>query len=205
MLWRILALLSLIATVACSREAEPVVLTIPPTPTEPEARAEPMSEPGTTPSAASTVAPSPTITPTSTATSVPPTSTASPTPSPSPTPSATPLPPTPTVAAGSVVIVDIIYDPPEGHDGDGETVFIANQSGTPVDLTDWTLSDLAEHAFVFPDFVLEPGATVAVHICEGEESADILYWRRCSAVWNNDGDTAFLHDATGREISTYSY
>ena len=72
-------------------------------------------------------------------------------------------------------------------------------------MTAWTLSDIAEHTFVFPQFSLAPGATVVVHICSGEDSAEILYWNRCSAIWNNDGDTAFLRDASGREIASFSY
>lgn len=103
------------------------------------------------------------------------------------------------------MISNIVYDPPEGRDRDGETVFITNQGDTPVDMTGWTLSDIAEHLYTFPEFVLQPGATVAVHICDGEDSDEILFWGRCSAIWNNDGDTAYLRDATGFEISSYSY
>lgn len=72
-------------------------------------------------------------------------------------------------------------------------------------MTGWTLSDIAEHTYVFPNFVLEPGASVVVHICNGTNDAANLYWGHCSAIWNNDGDTAYLRDATGREIATFSY
>lgn len=72
-------------------------------------------------------------------------------------------------------------------------------------MTGWSLSDIAEHIYVFPSFVLQPGAAVVVHICVGEDNAEILFWGRCSAIWNNDGDTAYLRDASGRDIATYSY
>jgi competence protein ComEC len=104
-----------------------------------------------------------------------------------------------------VVIIGILNDPPVGRDADGETVSILNSGATPVDMTGWTLTDIAEHTFVFPAFVLEPGASVVIHICDGENGVEILYWGRCSAIWNNDGDTAFLRDATGREIATFAY
>ena len=109
------------------------------------------------------------------------------------------------MAEGAVVITAILNDPPVGRDGDGETVTIVNNGATTVDMTGWTLTDIAEHTYVFPAFALEPGATIVVHICTGEDTAEILYWGRCSAIWNNDGDTAYLHDATGREIATFSY
>ncbi len=144
----------------------------------------------------------PSSTPTQTATATP---TESPTATSSPIPTETPVPPTPTITEGAVAIIWIVYDPPVGRDGDGETVAIQNTSGEPVDLTGWTLSDIAEHIYVFPPFTLQPGAIVEVQICAGEDSAEILYWGRCSAIWNNDGDTAYLRDATGRDISIYSY
>lgn len=175
-------------------------------------------QPTSTSASTATVPSTPTVTPlpsliaTSTATATatatytpttPPTATA--TPSPSPTPTETPVPPTATVAEGQVAIVYIDYDPAVGNDGDGEYVAIQNQGAAPVDLTGWQLVDIAAHTFVFPAFVLAPGATVNVRICSGENSATDLYEGRCSAIWNNDGDTATLLDGTGRVISTYSY
>ncbi len=150
----------------------------------------------------------PTTPPTPTATTSPtasPTATLSPTPTVEPTATETPIPPTATVTEGSVAIIGIVNDPPVGRDQDGETVTIQNNSPDPIDMTAWTLSDIAEHTYVFPPFVLQPGALVVVHICAGEDTAEILYWGRCSAIWNNEGDTAYLRDATGRDISTFTY
>ncbi|MEZ4524067.1 MAG: lamin tail domain-containing protein [Thermomicrobiales bacterium] len=147
-----------------------------------------------------TSTPSPPATPTATATS---TATATPEPTATPTPS--PIPPTPTVTEGGVAITGIDFDPAVGRDGDGETVTIVNVGEGPVDMTGWSLSDIAEHIYIFPNFVLQPGAAVVVHICAGENTPEILFWGRCSAIWNNEGDTAYLRDATGRGISTYSY
>ncbi len=82
---------------------------------------------------------------------------------------------------------------------------IQNVGEAAVEMTGWTLADIAEHTYIFPAFVLQPGATVTVHICAGENNQEILFWGHCSAIWNNSGDTAWLRDATGREISSYSY
>lgn len=104
-----------------------------------------------------------------------------------------------------MAIVDLIYDPPVGRDQDGEMAFVQNLGAAPVDLTGWQLADIANHIFTFPEYVLQPSATVRVHICNGEPAPDILYWGHCSAVWNNDGDTLTLYDATGRAVNVYSY
>jgi hypothetical protein len=57
----------------------------------------------------------------------------------------------------------------------------------------------ASHRFTFPDgFGLAGGATVRIHTGCGPDTATDLHW--CisgSAVWNNDGDTAFLVDPAG--------
>ena len=181
------------ATFTPTSEAADPTLAPTATATSPAASATPTTAQAT---ATPTIEPSPTETPTPE-----PTATATDT----PTPTETPVPPTPTVAEGAVVITWIDYDPAVGRDADGEAVYIENQSAEPVDMTGWVLSDIAEHIYVFPPFVLQPGAQVIVHICAGEDSAEILYWGRCSAIWNNDGDTAYLYDATGRLIATYSY
>lgn len=72
-------------------------------------------------------------------------------------------------------------------------------------MTGWVLVDIAEHTYIFPAFVLQSGAVVQIHICAGENNAEILFWGHCSAIWNNEGDTAYLKDATGRLISEYTY
>ncbi len=219
-------IIALLAFAGCGDREEPIVLTVSPsatpaaevagaaatsdstTATEAETSQETPASTATDtedPSATASETEAPTITQSPTEPEPTATPTATSTPAPSPTATETPVPPTPTVAEGSVAIVEIIYDPIEGLDGDGETVYITNQSDQPIDMTGWTLSDIAEHIFVFPEFTLQPGSTVGVNICIGENSAEMLYWERCSAVWNNDGDTAYLHDATGREIHVFSY
>lgn len=61
--------------------------------------------------------------------------------------------------------------------------------------------------FVFPSFVLQPGATVRAATGCGTSGPDILYWCHdgATALWNNDGDTVHLHDATGSMLVSFGY
>ncbi len=101
-------------------------------------------------------------------------------------------------------IVYIDYDPP-GDDVEGEYVEIRNLSGTAQIMTGWTLSDAASHTFIFPVFTLNAGATIKVWVKSGANTATDLYWGSGSAIWNNDGDTAYLRDSQGNLIDSYSY
>ncbi len=127
----------------------------------------------------------PTATPGATATP-----TVTPTPSPAPTP--------------NVRITHIEYNPP-GSDVEGEYVLIRNFTGSVVNMTGWTLRDQAGHVFTFPPFPLNPDASVRIWTKSGTNTAQDLYWGRSTAVWNNDGDIAYLRDSSGVLIHTYSY
>ena len=82
---------------------------------------------------------------------------------------------------------------------------VDNSGGSAADMTDWTLSDEANHTFTFPTFTLNPGAFVRVWTKAGTNTATDLYWGRGSAIWNNSGDCAYLRDSVGTLIDTYCY
>ena len=85
-----------------------------------------------------------------------------------------------------------------------EWVEIVNYGEAAQDLTGWTLQDLQEHVFDFPEgFVLEPGGVVVVHTGVGDDTATDLYWDMGSPVWNNDADVATLMDDEGNVVSQY--
>ena len=145
--------------------------------------------------------PMPTSTPTTAPTTGPTsTPTTSPTSSPTLSPSSTPTSP----PAIGITIVEVLADP-SGIDADGEYVRIRNDGASTVTMTGWTLRDLANATFTFPTFTLAPGAEVRVWVRSGVNDATNLYWGRGSAVWNNDGDTAILRDASGVEVARLSY
>lgn len=112
--------------------------------------------------------------------------------------------------ADSVVIADLVADPPgdDTLDPNAELIVIANRSGDGVDLSGWGVKDeTATHRFSFPaGFSLAAGASVTVHTGCGSPSATDLFWcNEGSAIWNNDGDTAFLLDPDGNIVDTLSY
>ncbi|MGD1993081.1 MAG: lamin tail domain-containing protein, partial [Anaerolineae bacterium] len=102
-----------------------------------------------------------------------------------------------------VRIEEIVYDPP-GPDVDGEYVLIQNY-GDAVEMTGWTLRDEVNHTYTFPVFTLADGTSVRVWTGPGVDTDTDLYWGRASAIWNNDGDTAYLNDHQGALVDTYDY
>jgi len=103
-----------------------------------------------------------------------------------------------------VQITYIEYDPP-GDDVQGEHVQIENLGGAAQEMTGWTLRDEANRVFTFPAFTLPAGGTVRVWTGGGTNTATDLYWGSGTAIWNNDGDTAYLRDTGGTLISNYTY
>jgi hypothetical protein len=111
---------------------------------------------------------------------------------------------TPPTPAGVLWITDIDFNPP-GRDVDSEYVAIRNDTPGPIDMSNWSLRDVAAHVFKFPAFVLQPGLSVKVWTRAGTNDAENLFWGRRAAVWNNTGDTAILRNENGVEMARYAY
>lgn len=112
---------------------------------------------------------------------------------------------TATAAAAAVAIAHIEFDSP-GRDIDGEYVLVRNEGLVTADLTGWILRDGgARHSYVFPAFSLAPGAEVRIWTRAGKSDGANLYWGNRSAIWNNDGDSATLSDASGSTVASFSY
>jgi micrococcal nuclease len=115
----------------------------------------------------------------------------------------------PVLPSGMVTVSGLVCDAP-GNDAEnlnGEWAEIRNAGTSGVDLTGWVLKDeSSSHRYLFPQqFVLPPNATVRIHSGSGIDAAADLYWGNAtSAVWDNDGDTAFLLDPNGNAVSTRS-
>ena len=107
-----------------------------------------------------------------------------------------------------VKIQKIYYDAPgsDPENPNGEWVEIVNDGGKAVDLTGFSLKDEANHIYTFPATTLAPDHLLKVYSGQGNDSDGTLYWGLVGdAVWNNDGDTAFLRDPQGRLVDVYGY
>ncbi len=111
-------------------------------------------------------------------------------------------------STASVRITQINADAPgsDRENPNGEWIELMNTGDAPVDLTGYTLKDEANHIYTFPSFVLEPGQKVRVYSGKGRDTKKALYWGlENEAVWNNDGDVAFLRDSQGNLVDTFAY
>lgn len=117
-----------------------------------------------------------------------------------------------TIAAASCVrISGGNFDAP-GNDNyaanlNGEYVRIKNYCPTTKSMSGWKLHDYGRiHTYTFASgFSLKAGVTVTVYTGRGTNSATRRYWGRTyGAVWNNDGDTAYLRNASGALQSSWS-
>lgn len=82
---------------------------------------------------------------------------------------------------------------------------LTNETDAVIHLTDYRVSDTANHEYVFPSFVLGAGKSVKVHTGTGSDSAADLYWNSHETIWNNDGDTLYLYDHKGELVLWWRY
>jgi len=102
--------------------------------------------------------------------------------------------------AGSEPQPEITYIQYTGADKLDEWVQIED-SGT--DMTNWTLSDIANHTYTFPEFIIS--GVMYVHTGTGEDNETDLFWGSGTAIWNNNGDRATLKNQEGSIVSVYEY
>jgi endonuclease YncB( thermonuclease family) len=108
------------------------------------------------------------------------------------------------------VVISGMHPDAAGNDHENkndEWVDLTNTGTTDVDMTGWVLKDeSATHRYRLPSgFTLEAGSQVRIFTGCSTDAATELYWCNNSAVWNNDGDTAFLLDNSGNIVDSRSY
>ena len=111
-------------------------------------------------------------------------------------------------ASVALEIVDIRANAP-GNDQEnpnGEWIEVANRGDTPVQMAEYTLKDEANHIYTFGNFTLQPGQTFKLYSGQGQDGASELFWGLVGdSVWNNGSDTAFLRDAEGALVDSFTY
>ena len=125
------------------------------------------------------------------------------TPTPTQTPTATP--PQPPGTSGNVQITNIFYDGIVSSSEPDEYVEIKNIDKVSIQLLNWTLRDIANHVFTFPNFVIQPNQTCRVYTNQNHPEWCGFSYGSGSAIWNNTGDTAYLRNANGILIDQFSY
>lgn len=96
-----------------------------------------------------------------------------------------------------------------GNDNDNKTeeyVCLSNSGKEALDLGGWKIRDEYGWTYTFPDFILQAGASVRVRTGCGNDAVEDLYWCKAeTAVWNNNGDCAYLLNAAGDAVAQYCY
>lgn len=102
------------------------------------------------------------------------------------------------------MIVYIFYDGTGSREPD-EYVVIRNDDTRSIQLAGWTLRDIANHVYTFPNFVIQPGQTCRVYTNEYHPEWCGFNYENGWAIWNNSGDCAYLRNSAGAEIDSYCY
>ena len=113
-----------------------------------------------------------------------------------------------TVGDTPLEVAEINYDA-AGNDNenlDDEYVTFRNAGDEPLDVSGWSVADEGGHAYTFPEgAVVDPGAEVTLRTGSGTDTEATYYWEESGAVWNNDGDTVIVRNATGSTVIRVSY
>ncbi len=119
----------------------------------------------------------------------------------------------PMILCADCIIISDLHEDAKGNDCENlndEYVTFKNVCTFSCEMTGWTVKDKSSRSpYEFSDFILNPGATVTLYTGCGTNTRTELYWcssgRECNAIWNNDGDTLYLRDASGKLIIEYNY
>ncbi len=86
-----------------------------------------------------------------------------------------------------------------------EMVIIYN-TGQPINLKNWTLSDVEGNVYTFPDILLWGNeASLKIHTASGEDTATDLHWNLDKAIWGIADNEATLIDDQGNIVDVYIY
>lgn len=101
-------------------------------------------------------------------------------------------------------VTDTAFDPPD-DDRDAlteEYVTVENVAGEELDVSRWTVRDLADHAYRFPDGTrLDPGQSLTLRTGSGTDTDTEYYWGSERPIWNNDGDAVLIYDRGGSLVA----
>ncbi|WP_167768640.1 lamin tail domain-containing protein [Haloarcula amylovorans] len=122
-----------------------------------------------------------------------------------PTPTPESAPPN---SGGTLEVASIHADAP-GNDHENlneEYITFDNTGSQAVDISGYVISDTADHEYTVPEgTTVGAGEQITLYTGSGANSADSLYWRSESAVWNNGGDTIIVEETSGEVVIERTY
>jgi hypothetical protein len=87
-----------------------------------------------------------------------------------------------------------------------EWVSLVNSGSAAVNLNHYTIRDKANHVYTFGNVsIAGKGGRLWLHTGKGTNSTTNRYWGSGNYIWNNDGDTAYLRNASGKAVDNCSW
>jgi hypothetical protein len=118
---------------------------------------------------------------------------------------------TPASAAPSLRFHGAQYDSP-GTDNrsakslNAEWISLVNTGSRAVNLSGYTIRDKAKHVYTFGDVsIAAKGGRIWLHTGSGTAKGGNRYWGSGAYIWNNDGDTAYLRNASGTSLDNCTW
>ena len=93
------------------------------------------------------------------------------------------------------------------NSGTAEHVILRNNAADHIDLSGWRLPDDDGNTLAIPSGVIVPSnGTVTIHSgSDGVDAPPTRFYPTRQNVWNNGGDSAFLHDADNQRADSFTY
>ncbi|MBN1145673.1 MAG: lamin tail domain-containing protein [Anaerolineales bacterium] len=122
-----------------------------------------------------------------------------------PTPTRTRPAPTETLSRTGYVIISYIFFKGEKWAEPNEFVEIHNLSDNPVQLKNWTVKNLENHVYVFPEYILLPGQFCRVYTNQYHSGTCGFTFNNPAPIWDDLSDCAYLKDSLGVLVDEYCY
>jgi hypothetical protein len=88
----------------------------------------------------------------------------------------------------------------------GEWISLINSGTKAVNLKGYTIRDKANHVYTFGSFTIPAkSGRVWVNTGKGGNTSTKVYQNRGYYIWNNDGDTAYLRNASGKAVDSCTW
>ncbi|WP_305785112.1 lamin tail domain-containing protein [Symbioplanes lichenis] len=87
-----------------------------------------------------------------------------------------------------------------------EWISLVNTGKKAVNLNGYTVRDKSGRVYKFGKVSIPAkGGRIWLHTGKGTNNAKNRYWNSGNYIWNNTGDTAYLRNASGKQVDTCSW